>query len=124
MDILWSGGVNNPMDSIEQISYLLFLRLLTERDEQLAQLDKKYKRFFSGKWAKFAWGNFGTLTGDALFDAVRPAIESIHELPGLSSTGNLLFTPPTLKSPDRRPSHAVVHAPPLLNLSSPHRHTP
>ena len=29
MDILWAGGVNNPMDSIEQISYLLFLRLLT-----------------------------------------------------------------------------------------------
>ncbi|WP_424363805.1 hypothetical protein [Methylocystis parvus] len=26
MDILWAGGVNNPMDSIEQISYLLFLR--------------------------------------------------------------------------------------------------
>jgi hypothetical protein len=25
MDILWAGGVNNPMDSIEQISYLLFL---------------------------------------------------------------------------------------------------
>jgi hypothetical protein len=40
MDILWAGGVNNPMDSIEQISYLLFLRLLTERDEQLSQLDK------------------------------------------------------------------------------------
>ena len=48
MDILWSGGVNNPMDSIEQISYLLFLRLLTEKDEALATLDKKYTRIFSG----------------------------------------------------------------------------
>jgi hypothetical protein len=38
MDILWAGGVNNPMDSIEQISYLLFLRLLTEKDETLASL--------------------------------------------------------------------------------------
>lgn len=26
MNILYAGGVNNPMDSIEQISYLLFLR--------------------------------------------------------------------------------------------------
>jgi len=110
MDILWSGGVNNPMDSIEQISYLLFLRLLTERDEQLAQLDKKYKRFFSGKWAKFAWGNFVTLTGDALFDAVRSAIESIHELPGLSSTGKLLFNRATLKIYDRPALRAVVQA--------------
>src|SRR5579862_6628153 len=64
MDILWAGGVNNPMDSIEQISYLLFLRLLTEKDELLASLDKKYTRIFSGKWARYAWGNFVTLTGD------------------------------------------------------------
>jgi hypothetical protein len=40
MDILWAGGVNNPMDSIEQISYLLFLRLLTEKDELLAEKEK------------------------------------------------------------------------------------
>src|SRR3989442_14108045 len=71
MDILWAGGVNNPMDSIEQISYLLFLRLLTEKDETHAALDKKYTRIFSGKWARFAWGNFVTLAGDELFNAVR-----------------------------------------------------
>jgi type I restriction enzyme M protein len=108
MDILWAGGVNNPMDSIEQISYLLFLRLLTERDEQLAQLDKKYKRIFSGKWARFAWGNFVTLTGDPMFDAVRSAVESLHELPGLSSTGKLLFSRATLKIYDRPALRAVI----------------
>jgi type I restriction enzyme M protein len=108
MDILWAGGVNNPMDAIEQISYLLFLRLLTERDEQLALLDKKYKRIFSGKWARFAWGNFVTLTGDPMFDAVRSAIESLHELPGLSSTGKLLFSRATLKIYDRPALRAVI----------------
>jgi hypothetical protein len=51
MDILYAGGVNNPMDSIEQISYLLFLRLLTEKDETFATIDKKYKRIFSGNWS-------------------------------------------------------------------------
>jgi len=88
MDILWSGGVNNPMDSIEQISYLLFLRLLTERDEQLSQLDKKRKRIFSGEWTRYAWGNFVTLTGDQLFDATRgatvlfgPASRPLPQLP-------------------------------------------
>ncbi len=60
MNTLWSGGVNNPMDSIEQISYLLFLRLLSEKDEQLSTIDKKYQRVFSGEGAKFAWGNFVT----------------------------------------------------------------
>jgi type I restriction enzyme M protein len=108
MDILYSGGVNNPMDSIEQISYLFFLRLLTEKDDQLAAIDKKYVRIFSGKWSRFAWGNFVTLTGDELFDAVRSAIESFHELPGLSETGKLLFSRATLKIYDRPTLRAVV----------------
>jgi hypothetical protein len=97
MDILWAGGVNNPMDSIEQISYLLFLRLLSNKDDELASIDKKYVPLFSGKWAWFAWGNFVTLTGDELFDAIRSAIESLHELPNLSETGKLLFSRATLK---------------------------
>src|ERR1700682_2002372 len=90
MDILYAGGVNNPMDSIEQISYLLFLRLLTERDEQLAQLDKKRKRIFSGDWAKFAWGHFVTPTGSLIFTratiklsdppALRAVIQGIHQM--------------------------------------------
>lgn len=118
MDILWSGGVNNPMDSIEQISYLLFLRLLTEKDEVLATLDKKYKRIFSGKWAKFAWGNFVTLTGDALFDAIRNAIESLHELPELTDTGKQLFSRATLKIYDRPTLRAVVQEVHSLDLAA------
>src|SRR2546427_6494982 len=110
MDILWAGGVNNPMDSIEQISYLLFLRLLTEDDERLARLDKKYARRFSGKFARYAWGNFVTLTGDQLFDAVRVAVESLHELPGLSDTGRLLFNRATLKIYDRPTLRAIIQA--------------
>jgi type I restriction enzyme M protein len=110
MDILWSGGVNNPMDSIEQISYLLFLRLLSEKDEQLAALSRNYKRIFSGDWASRAWGNFVTLTGDQLFDAVRAAIESLHELPGLSGTGKLLFSRANLKIYDRPTLRAVIQS--------------
>lgn len=116
MDILWAGGVNNPMDSIEQISYLLFLRLLTERDEQYASLSKKYKRIFSGQWSRFAWGNFVTLSSDALFDAARDAIEKLHELPGLSPTGKLLFSRATLKIYDRPTLRAVIQAIHSLDL--------
>jgi type I restriction enzyme M protein len=108
MDILYAGGVNNPMDSIEQISYLLFLRLLSESDELMAVLDTRHQRAFSGEWAGHAWGNFVTLTGDPLFDAVRNAIESLHELPGLSDTGKLLFNRATLKIYDRPTLRAVV----------------
>ena len=118
MNILYAGGVNNPMDSIEQISYLLFLRLLSEKDEQFAQLDKKYKRIFSGQWSKYAWGNFVTLTGDNLFNAVRDAIESFHELPGLSDTGKLLFSRATLKIYDRPTLRAVIQGIHGLDLAA------
>lgn len=122
MDILYAGGVNNPMDSIEQISYLLFLRLLTEKDELLASLDKKYTRIFSGKWTRFAWGNFVTLTGDNLFNAVRDAIEKIHELPGLTDTGKLLFSRATLKIYDRPTLRAVIQGIHGLDLAAHNGH--
>jgi type I restriction enzyme M protein len=118
MNILYAGGVNNPMDSIEQISYLLFLRLLTEKDETLAALDKKYRRIFSGKWSRFAWGNFVTLAGDELFDTVRNAIESLHELPGLTDTGKLLFSRATLKIYDRPTLRAVIQGIQEMDLAA------
>jgi len=108
MNTLYSGGVNNPIDAIEQISYLLFLRILSERDEQLARLDPSYKPIFSGEWSKYCWGNFVTLTGDALFDAARGAIENIHQLPNLSETGKLLFSRATLKIYDRPTLRAII----------------
>ena len=122
MNILWAGGVNNPMDSIEQCSYLLFLRLLTEKDETLASLDKKYTRIFSGKWSRFAWGNFVTLAGDELFNAIRDAIESLHELPGLTDTGKLLFSRATLKIYDRPTLRAVVQGIQELDLAAHNDH--
>ena len=42
MNILWAGGVNNPMDSIEQLSYLIFLRLLSERDQQTPHIQNNH----------------------------------------------------------------------------------
>jgi type I restriction enzyme M protein len=122
MNILYAGGVNNPMDSIEQISYLLFLRLLTEKDETIAMLDKKYPRIFSGKWTRFAWGNFVTLAGDELFNTVRDAIESLHELPGLTHTGKLLFSRATLKIYDRPTLRAVIQGIQELDLAAHNGH--
>jgi type I restriction enzyme M protein len=117
MNILWAGGVNNPMDSIEQLSYLLFMRLLSERDEQAAQIEPGYTRIFSGDWARYAWGNYVTLTGDELFDTLRAAIERLHELPGLSRTGRELFRNATLKIYDRPTLRAVVQGIAELDLA-------
>jgi type I restriction enzyme M protein len=43
-DKLWTGGLTNPLDSIEQLSYLLFLKRLDDeenRREKLSQLRKQ-----------------------------------------------------------------------------------
>ncbi len=118
MNLMWAGGVNNPMDSIEQISYLIFLRLLSERDDQAAAVEQNYSRTFSGEWSRLAWGNFVTLTGAELFDSLRAAIERLHELPGLSPTGRELFRNATLKIYDRATLRAVVQGVAELDLSS------
>ena len=31
-DKLWTGGLSNPMDAIEQLSYLIFLKRLDDRE--------------------------------------------------------------------------------------------
>ena len=36
-DTFWSGGISNPMDVIEQFTYLLFIRQLDERQNELDQ---------------------------------------------------------------------------------------
>jgi type I restriction enzyme M protein len=117
MNILWSGGVNNPMDSIEQLSYLFFLRLMSERDEKFAALSKNYKPVFAGKYTKYAWGNFVTLTGDQLFDSAREAIETLHELPSMPQMGKLLFNRATLKIYDRPTLRAVIQVINEMDLS-------
>jgi type I restriction enzyme M protein len=118
MDTLWAGGVNNPMDSIEQLSYMLFLRLLSERDEQLKFLQPDYQPIFSGEWSKYSWANFVTLSGDALFDALRGAIERLHELPNLSGTGKELFRNANLKIYDRPTLKTIVAGVDSLDLAA------
>jgi type I restriction enzyme M protein len=40
-DKLWSGGLSNPLDAIEQLSFLLFLKQLDEREQDAQRAAKK-----------------------------------------------------------------------------------
>ena len=57
MNELWAGGVNNPMTAIEQIGYLMFLKSLTEMDENQERMQRimggSHKSLFTNSWAKF-----------------------------------------------------------------------
>jgi type I restriction enzyme M protein len=118
MNVLWAGGVNNPMDSIEQLSYLVFLRLLTDGDSRAALIEPDHEPLFSGDWARFSWDSFVTLTGDELFTTLREAIEKLHELPGLSSSGRELFRNATLKIYDRVTLRTVVQIVATMELDT------
>jgi type I restriction enzyme M protein len=106
------------MDSIEQISYLLFLRLLWEREEDLKSLDRNHQGIFSGEWSQYAWGNITNLTGDELFNTLRQAIEGFEQLPGLTDTGRLLFRQSTLKILDRPTLRALVQGVHQMGITS------
>ena len=112
MNELWSGGVNIPTTSIEQISYLMFLKSLTEMDEKHAELARKtsgkYKRLFSGSWAKYSWRTVSRLSGDELYNILSEVFEKFHELPNLSGIGKVLFRQAHLKIYSRPTLKAVV----------------
>src|SRR5437867_6785034 len=44
-DKLWSGGLSNPLDAIEQLSFLLFLKQLDEREEDAERAGRRGKKF-------------------------------------------------------------------------------
>lgn len=53
-DKFWSGGISNPLNAIEQITYLLFMKQLDETDKlKLSNADflgEKYTSIFSGDY--------------------------------------------------------------------------
>jgi type I restriction enzyme M protein len=71
-DYLWSSGLPNPGDHVEQISYLLFLKMLEERDDEKAELlGDKYKPIFSGKNDRYRWSKLLDKSGRELLIFVR-----------------------------------------------------
>ena len=112
MNELWTGGVNNPMTAIEQISYLLFLKSLTEMDEKQEELQRlaggTYAPIFKDSWAKYGWRTIARLSGDPLYTTLSEVFEKFHELPRLSAMGKELFKQAHLKIFNRPTLRSVV----------------
>jgi len=53
-DKFWSGGISNPLNAIEQITYLLFIKQLDENDKRKVSnadfLNENYISIFTGKF--------------------------------------------------------------------------
>ena len=78
----WSGGVANPLTVIEQMTYLIFLRRLDERQ----QLEEKKaniagipmrKIYYDENHQQFRWSNFKNKDPETMFDLfTKPQIDS------------------------------------------------
>nr|WP_221185720.1 class I SAM-dependent DNA methyltransferase [Flexivirga oryzae] len=78
-DAFWSGGISNPLEVIEQITYLVFLRRL---DELQTIAEKKARitggpvedpKFLPGQ-SRLRWSNFKNLEPQVMFKTVRDEV--------------------------------------------------
>ena len=77
-DILWAGGVTNPITYIEQISYLIYLKLLDE-EESTRELQGRLGagdgvRLFPAQAERFRWSKWRFKSGNELRDFVRDEV--------------------------------------------------
>ena len=77
-DILWAGGVSNPVTYIEQISYLIYLKLL---DEEEASRELRARmgagdgaHLFPKQAERFRWSKWRFQSGAKLRDFVRDEV--------------------------------------------------
>ena len=126
MDELWSGGVNIHTTSIEQVSYLMFLKSLTEMDEKHAELARKaggkHRMIFSNSCAKYSWRTVSRLSGDELYNTLVEAFEKFQELPNLSEMGKILFRQAHLKIYSRPTLKSVVSIIDGMDYNNPQRY--
>jgi type I restriction enzyme M protein len=79
-DVLWAGGVTNPITYIEQLSYLIFLKLLDEEESERelrarlmdgAVVNGNGKLLFPKQSARYRWSKWKFKSGNDLRDFVR-----------------------------------------------------
>jgi type I restriction enzyme M protein len=73
----WTGGITNPLTVIEQITFLMFIRLLDlreQRAERKASLTgKEFKGFFDGR-KELRWSFLINLSADKMLIQVRDKV--------------------------------------------------
>jgi type I restriction enzyme M protein len=85
-DAFWSGGISNPLEVIEQITYLLFIRrlddiqTLAEKKARVTRIEVESPVFLPGQ-AHLRWGQFKNTSPeehmkDARFTIPTPALLS------------------------------------------------
>lgn len=74
----WTGGVTNPLTVIEQITFLMFSRLLditeSRNEKRSARTGKPFKRIFSEEQQELRWSRFKQLGAEQMLPVVRDKV--------------------------------------------------
>lgn len=79
-DILWAGGITNPVTYIEQISYLIYLKLLDEEESQrelrarLMEEQGNTRLLFPQQAERYRWSKWRFKSGIDLRDFIRDEV--------------------------------------------------
>ena len=96
-DIFAAGGLVNPLDVIEQITYLMFIRDLDDsdnlREKESAMLGLPYESIFSGEVTvgertiegnKLKWSTFRDFSASEAYSVIQewvfPFIKNLHNI--------------------------------------------
>lgn len=84
----WTGGIANPLTVIEQISFLMFARMLdlteTRNEKRAKRTEKPFKRIYNEDQQELRWSSFKQLGADSMLpllrDRVFPHFKTIVEM--------------------------------------------
>ncbi|MBR0342509.1 MAG: SAM-dependent DNA methyltransferase [Oscillospiraceae bacterium] len=86
-EVFWTGGITNPLEVIEQFTYLLFIKQLddveTTKENEAVFLGIDYEGIFPANCQQYRWSKFKNL-GDAqeiyniVLNGVFPFIKNLH----------------------------------------------
>ena len=106
-ETFWTGGITNPLDVIEQFTYLLFIKQLDEvettKENEANFLGVPFESMFPGDCQKYRWSRFKNLGSaeemyDTMANGVFPFIKNLHQ-DGTSAysryMGDAIFKIPT-----------------------------
>jgi len=114
-DSFWSGGISNPLEVIEQITYLLFLRRLddlqsiAEKKARLAGGPIEDVKFLPGQ-AHLRWTRFKNLDADVMYKTV-----STEVFPFLQQYGAQVGGDDSTYSDHMRDARFTIPTPALLS---------
>src|ERR1700678_451877 len=74
----WQGGITNPLTVIEQITFLMYARLLdvneTRDESRLKRTGKSFQRRFRDEEQKLRWSQFRHIGADEMLPLVRDKV--------------------------------------------------